>query len=554
MNRALLYLWATLLKRRLIRAGASLRRPTSLIGFASMVALIAVVFHYRHGTFYADIVQPKCLAGAALLMACGSVFMGFNQRGLVFEPPDLEFLFTGPFTRQQIILYRLLPNYLYAVIQSLVFLAIFVSHLKHPLLVAACLTLFQIACFHISSAAAIFAGTIPEDLHYRLRWMMLGFFAFVGVFYFRTAWEVRILPTFATSALAQILFYPAVSLPDLAMRPLTFFWSTGWLRSPSLFSRDFWHCVLYLAIFAAISAATLWFLLKLRGDIFEASLTSSAHAAERRSRIRHGRTYAVIHSGEVRSFARPSFAGFQGVGAIIWKNLVVAFRSRRELAISTAFTLVYTGTLVALRWSLHRYGDELPPSEVRAFDASLVSLLFFLSFFLQRTLPFDFRRDGDHLVGFRTLPVGPLALTLAELAVPTALCILFQALGFLILSLFARFEWYLLLLLILVYPAVAFTLSAVWNLHYLLSATKRVGGKAESASPVREVMIVALSFCLFLPAVWTGNYIGQHMRGPVEIVMVIGFGGAIAVQYLVDLLLLLLLTRLFQTFEVSREL
>src|SRR6185503_12977616 len=105
-----------------------------------------------------------------------------------------------------------------------------------------------------------------------------------------------------------------------------------------------------------------------------------------------------------------------------------------------------------------------------------------------------------HLVGFRTLPVSPVALVLAEITVPTVFCLAFQALGIAVLMFYARFGWPSMLLMLLSYPAVALGLNAVWNVHYLLSATKPTGGPAPSASAVRTLMMVALSFLIFFPA------------------------------------------------------
>src|SRR5207245_10877631 len=114
----------------------------------------------------------------------------------------------------------------------------------------------------------------------------------------------------------------------------------------------------------------------------------------------------------------------------------------------------------------------------------------------------------------RTLPVSPLAVVLAELAVPTFLCLLFQAGGIAVLFLFARVDLLLALLVLLAFPAVALALNAVWNLHYLLAAFRRAGDRTESASPVALVMVVALSFLIFYPAGWMAIEVGQHTFGP----------------------------------------
>src|SRR5437899_10865750 len=121
MNAALTYLWLTLLRRRPFSLFPSLRRPATLISFASLLFLSGILFHYRRAEAFAQLVRTESLIGGAILMLGGALFKGFLQRGLVCEPPDIEFLFTSPFTQRQIIFYRFFPNYLFAFAQSLLF-------------------------------------------------------------------------------------------------------------------------------------------------------------------------------------------------------------------------------------------------------------------------------------------------------------------------------------------------------------------------------------------------------------------------------------------------
>ena len=245
------------------------------------------------------------------------------------------------------------------------------------------------------------------------------------------------------------------------------------------------------------------------------------------------------------------------MGAIFWKNLVVARRSKRELILACVFTLIYTALLAAIRWGLRdamSKGGELPAGELADFDNGVMLLLASLAFLLQWAFPFDFRRDGAHLVGFRTLPVSSFALVQAEIAVPTTLCLAFQALGIGLLMIYGRFDWPVLALMLFGYPAIALALNGVWNLHYLLSATKRAGGRAQSASAAGTLMVVALSFLIFFPAGWTAVQIGDHfleLGGKPD--RALAAGGFLAVQYLVDFLLVLMLAKMFQRFEVSRD-
>jgi len=262
----------------------------------------------------------------------------------------------------------------------------------------------------------------------------------------------------------------------------------------------------------------------------------------------------VVEEIQRPSASLPKARLFRGVGAIVWKNLVVASRSKRELGLATAFTLIFSGFLVAIRWMFYHHmsqGGQLPAKEVMDFDRIIGGMLCVQVFLLQRAFPFDFRRDGNHLVGFRTLPATPFALALAELTVPTIFCLAFQIVGILVLMVFAHFDWLMALLSIVMFPAIVLALNGVWNLHYLLAATKRAGGKAESASPVALLMVVALSFLIFYPAGWAALQVGRHTFGRFS--EPLAFGTGLAIQYLVDFLLVLILARLFQRFEVSRD-
>ena len=557
MSLALTYLWFVLLKRKALYFCRGLRRPTTLIGFAALLSFVGFLFYYRHHEVFAQLVRRETLIGGMLVMLCGSVFKGFLQRGLVFEPPDVEFLFTSPFTQRQIVFYRLLPNYLFALLQGLLFLALFASHLKHPLLTAVCLTLFQIACFHVAAGAAIFAGTISEQVHHRVQWMMLGVYFLLTALYLRTAWDLKIIPSFASSPFIQLLFYPALTMSDIGTAPQFREWVLRVLGTSAFSTRQLWQSALFLGGFAVSAVVSLWLLLKLKANIFETSLATTTRVAEKRFRIQQGRRVAVVGKAPLCSARLPKLALFRGVGAIVWKNLIVARRSRRQLVLAFVFTLIFTAPLAALLWLLHDLmakGGEASAWDVEGFNMGIALFLVFLAFLLQRTFPFDFRCDGQHLVGFRTLPVSPLALVLSEITVPTVLCLVFQALGIAVLTFYARFDWSTMLLMLLAYPAVALGLNAIWNLHYLLSATKSFGGQARSASAVGTLMVVALSFLIFFPAGWTAVQIGDCFVDPGGKPRIApAFAAGLAVQYVVDFLLVLTLAKLFQRFEVSRD-
>ena len=341
MNRALLYLWFALLKRRVFDFVRSLRRPTTLIGFAYLLgsARRAVLVPAPRESS-ASWCSADSLITGAFLMLWGSLIKGFWQRGLVFEPPDIEFLFTSPFTQRQIVCYRLLPNYLYAAHPGDSFSPrSFAPHLSHPLLMAAGLTLFQITCFHVSTAASLYAGTFPEDRHHRLRCMMLGAGFLFTALYFRAAWEVRFVPAFAVSPVAQLLFYPAVTLPEAASSPALHQWALRLTPAGSS-----------LAAAALVSRSFIW----ARSPLAPASACGGSSGSRPTFsnppsppppvppsgalRLRQGRDLATAGRTEARSAGLPALSLFGGVGAIVWKNLLAARRSRRQLLVAFILT------------------------------------------------------------------------------------------------------------------------------------------------------------------------------------------------------------------------
>ncbi|SPE62910.1 membrane hypothetical protein [Verrucomicrobia bacterium] len=584
MNRALLYLWFCLLKRRLLDFIRSLRRPATLAGFAAVLWLLGVLFWFRNEEVFRHLVEHRILMTGALLMVVATLIKGFWQRGLVFEPPDIEFVFTSPFTQRQIVCYRLLPNYLYALIQGIVLAALLAPHLAHPLLMAVGLTLFQIICFHLATAASLFAGTLPEDLHHRLRCLMLGAAFLLTALYFRAAWGVRFIPAFALSPVAQLMFYPAVTLPEVARSPALQQWALCLSPTGDLWLRQLWLPVLYLAALAVGAGVSLWGLFQLKANLFEPSLAITSRAAERRLRLRQGRDLATAGKTEAASAGLPTLSFFGGVGAIIWKNLLAARRSQHQLLVAVLLTALNAGGLVALLRHIHAEFHAAPAAQLSSpqvvtalltFHLGLAFWMAILAPFLQRIFPFDFRRDGRHLLDFRTLPLSPLWLVLAEVAVPVACVLLCQAAGLIPLFIYARFDWPMLLLLIFAYPAIALALSSVWNLYYLLSATRRAAGHAQSPSAAGTVMVVFVSFLVFVPAVWTARFLARFLSERAGVVLsadslqgLVNFdawlrflhsgiplsgAGALGVQYLVDFLLLLALARLFQRAEVSHD-
>jgi len=135
-----------------------------------------------------------------------------------------------------------------------------------------------------------------------------------------------------------LIFYSPAHSPSVIWFSIASCRMASYSTAPLQLARS----LLYLAGFAVSAAASLWLLLKPKGHVFEGSLATTTRVAEKRVRLQQGRRVAVLENLKPRSARLPKRALFRGVGAIVWKNLVVARRSKRELALAFVFTLVFT--------------------------------------------------------------------------------------------------------------------------------------------------------------------------------------------------------------------
>src|SRR5207247_2238591 len=124
-----------------------------------------------------------------------------------------------------------------------------------------------------------------------------------------------------------------------------------------------------------------------------------------------------------------------------------------------------------------------------------------------------------------------------EIAVPSVFSIVIQTLGAAILLYYARPDPIWLVGLLLAFPAIAIAVNGVWNLYYMVFATRRAGGKTEAVSAAGTLLVVSLSFVVFFPAIWTYFFMQRRLAGPWG--EYISNGAGLAVLYGIDILLVL---------------
>jgi hypothetical protein len=550
MNKALVFLYWTLLRRKVLHFCRDLRRPVNLISALIVCTLLGVLVYHRNDAEFVKFITRVPLWFVLSLLFVVSLCRGFMQRGLVFESADVEFLFTGPFREYHLVFYRLLPGYLYSFITAAAVFGLVGPHLEHPLLVTLCIVLFQIISFHFSAAVSILAGSLSPRLYsrlYKVLWALLGCYT-AGCFYAfsppddlpRPASRFR---TILSSDSAQILFYPAVTVVDFgtsrSLRDQAFYLLRPIVES----SRSSFQVWLSLVTLAAGLGVSLIPLVRLKANLIESSLSTAERISQPGRRTQNEKAVPARRNKRFQTVPYPKLRLFRGWAAIIWKNQVCARRSKTQLLLALAYTIVLTVPWVCLLRIMGRFPDAADPF---ALGAAIPLSIGFIPVLLQTTLPFDFRMEGQRLLELRTLPVSSLRAALAVIAVPALLCLTCQALSFLSLNLAGRFQLETVLMVICGYPSIAIGVSAVWNIHHLLFVSNQSGGverpnatKAEGA-----LMVLAMAFAIFFPAGFVLKTLSSTptLAGSV----------AIAIQYAVDACLVRILAHLFDRFEGHR--
>jgi hypothetical protein len=447
VNRALLWLWAVQRRNAILRYLRRFTRPRELPrAILPLAAIALVVFAMRQGSpEQSPLAASTFLTAALAAYLLLDVFRGFSDRGIAFEPAEVNFLFPGPFPRTSLVVYHLLTTYSRSLISLLFFFVFFGVKTSSPALALVGTALTLAVGEHLRVVAALLSVNLAEKTVARLAGPVRALALIVAL-----VMIFLLVPTLASrsgigggvaraleSGWARVAFYPAVAAGELSSAA-----SLGDAVAPTLG-------------LLACAVATLAALLALQVHFLEASLVTSDKRAAVLERARRGRRVGVPEPGRrVRSGRAPSAAVFRGAGAVLWRNLVVARRSGRALVFSGVFSMLFI-----LPAFLGVGRDAVP---AMAFGA-------LMPLFLSSAVAFDFRGEADQMARLKTLPVGGWRLALAEVAGSSVVTLAFQVVLLVALVAFADLPMRYAPLALAAYVPVTVGLLAAANLAHLLA-------------------------------------------------------------------------------------
>lgn len=313
-----------------------------------------------------------------------------------FSPNEINFLFTGPFRRRDLIIYKF-SAYVAGVTLSCALITPFAQVQTGSALTAFFATLLTLVFAQLNSAVITMSGQALEGSKLaRLRWpaiALLFVVAFAAALYAWIAPDYNLsdlLTEFRYSWLGTIILIPYIVFAELFVAPTVF---------P--------HLVLWATIAVLINIALLWAAIALDARTTDRALSENARQSDRWERIKQGGSFWATDRIEVRSIRRAPIIG--GLGPIVWRQTLNAARN--------SFKIIAVFIVMAAC-----VGPLATAVDISARDTSALTFFYiFFGFILPRTLVCDFRGDLIRMEIYKTLPIEPWRICAGQLVAQVVL-------------------------------------------------------------------------------------------------------------------------------------
>jgi len=339
----------------------------------------------------------------ALLAFClGNLVTSFAETAVAFTPAEVDFLFSGPFSRRNLLFYKIARSALGTLLTTIILAIIFMRFsVSFP---AACVGVWLTVQFmQLFAMVMVMLGqSVGQRLYgagrqaIALVVVLLGVIALVSSRGGALAdGPARLMQEMQSTLAGKVL-----------LAPFSVFART--IAAASLAALVKWGALALL-----IDLVMLVLVMALDANYLEAS----AAASQRRyRRLYRGRRGTVVAMGATAAKLRlPSLPFWCGIGPVAWRQLLGAMRSARGTFVMMAIIIVGFAALIV----------KHQPGHGGAVDVRIGAAIWINLFFVS-LLRFDFRDDLDRLDLLRSLPIHPWAVVVGELVAPVLVLLAVQ--------------------------------------------------------------------------------------------------------------------------------
>ena len=334
--------------------------------------------------------MPLSMLGLSLLTVLMTTGPTFH-----FSPNEINFLFTGPFRRWDLILYKF-GAYVSGVALTSMFVTLIAPPETGSAFTVFIATLLTLVFVQLNSAFIGMTGHALEGSRLaRIRWpaiVLLCAIALVAALY---AWAtpdrgiIDLLSDFRHSLIGSIILLPYIVFAELFV-------------ATSVSQLTIWALVAVV-----INAALLYAVILLDARTTDRSLAENTRLSNRWDRIKQGGSFFATQRTEVRSIRRAPILG--GLGPIIWRQALNALRNSFKLF------AVFVGLAAFIAPMSSALGAPVTQGH------TIMIIYVFIAFILPRNLICDFRGDVSRMEIYKTLPITPWRICAGQLVVQVLL-------------------------------------------------------------------------------------------------------------------------------------
>jgi hypothetical protein len=326
-----------------------------------------------------------------------SIVTSLGERAIYFSPSDVDFLFPAPFSRRQILLYKILGSIASATFLALLVPMSLVVYIRSwpAAVVGSFLALLMVNS--LTMCAQLIAQNVTERAFTRSRRLLLGgLIAIVAVTLGQAAsqglddnWRETLLQA-RHSLVAEIVLAPFTVFGNIITAQRIFPDAIGW-------------AALGASLIIGVYALAIW----LDANYLETAVRVSQKMQERKRRIMSDGIFAHPSKQIVRSSRLPQPPWLGGVGPVVWRQFIQIFRGSRRALMWAAIIMVAMGVPFAFGLRQH---NELPT----VLPHMVIGIVAYVTVLFSAQAPLGFRGDYERLDLLKSLPIPPLAMACGQ--------------------------------------------------------------------------------------------------------------------------------------------
>lgn len=398
-----------------------------------------------------------------------------GERAVTFTPAEVDFLFPGPFSRRQLLIYKLLKTGLAGIFSAMILGAV-LGRLGGSFFsrTVGVWVLFQFLQLLAMAIALLQASIGERAVTAGRRWALAAVGAAIALA------VLEVVHTHHELTPAVLMEARDTKAGQIVLAPFKVF------AHALLARRFFFDGLRWMAMAAGIDVALATVVIGLDANYLETSATVSARRYDRLARVRRSGVAGMAKASSSRwKIAMLPWLG--GAGPIIWRQLTTALRTIRTLLTILFVLAIGGGALIS------RHGGQ------SGSIGFIIGMSIYLNLFVSQLLKFDFRGDLDHLDVLRSLPLRASAVAAGQLVAPTLVLSVVQMLLLATLAIAGHFPvLYVIALAIFLVPLNLLALGTD-NLTFLLFPFRPKAAVAGDMALVgRQTILFACRFMLIL--------------------------------------------------------